>query len=472
MPNESKNVADEGAAGAHTVVHSNFEHGSPPLDGVPKGRWERLWPVIACGAGLFSDGYLNSVIGSVNTILRRLYPVQYGKSKATNNFASIAFAGIVVGQLVFGYASDHYSLKYAMIISTIILIVFAALGSGSYGSHGSVDGMLAALTAYRFFPGIGIGGEYPAGSVACAEATGELKRGHRNRWFILFTNTMIDIGFVVSAFVPLVLLWIFGMHHLRAVWRLTEPEEFKRETMRDTKVPYLLVLKSARTLPYYAGQTILDNILGEKNSDLYKAFGWNVVINLFYIPGALTGPLISDWAGPSATLGWGVLLQGIVGFIMASAYAHLAKAANVAGFVVVYGIFLSLGEMGPGDNIGPAASKTSATAIRGQYYGIAAAFGKVGAFIGSYIFPIIQDNAPTPTRRGQDPFFVSSSLCIFSAALAFFLLPHIGQDTISEEDLKFRKYLAEQGWDINQLGDKEYQCQGNAPANHVVSGER
>lgn len=32
-----------------------------PLDAVPKGRWERSWPVIACGAGLFSDGYLNGV---------------------------------------------------------------------------------------------------------------------------------------------------------------------------------------------------------------------------------------------------------------------------------------------------------------------------------------------------------------------------------------------------------------------------
>jgi len=26
-----------------------------------KTKWERLWPVIACGAGLFSDGYLNGV---------------------------------------------------------------------------------------------------------------------------------------------------------------------------------------------------------------------------------------------------------------------------------------------------------------------------------------------------------------------------------------------------------------------------
>jgi hypothetical protein len=31
------------------------------LAATDKGRWERLWPVIACGAGLFSDGYLNGV---------------------------------------------------------------------------------------------------------------------------------------------------------------------------------------------------------------------------------------------------------------------------------------------------------------------------------------------------------------------------------------------------------------------------
>ena len=33
-------------------------HGAP-LENPEKGRWERSWPTIACGAGLFSDGYLN-----------------------------------------------------------------------------------------------------------------------------------------------------------------------------------------------------------------------------------------------------------------------------------------------------------------------------------------------------------------------------------------------------------------------------
>ena len=27
-----------------------------PLEALPKSRWQRLWPTIACGAGLFSDG--------------------------------------------------------------------------------------------------------------------------------------------------------------------------------------------------------------------------------------------------------------------------------------------------------------------------------------------------------------------------------------------------------------------------------
>lgn len=32
-----------------------------PSENMQKGRWERSWPTIACGAGLFSDGYLNGV---------------------------------------------------------------------------------------------------------------------------------------------------------------------------------------------------------------------------------------------------------------------------------------------------------------------------------------------------------------------------------------------------------------------------
>lgn len=180
-------------------------------------------------------------------MLTKIYGSAYTDSNAQKNISAITFAGTVVGQLVFGYTSDKWSRKNSLLLSTIILIVFAALGAGSYGYHGSLQGMFAALTAYRFLVGIGIGGEYPAGSVACSEATGELKSGTRNRWFILFTNVMIDWGFVIGAFIPYLMVVICTEKHLRAAWRISlglgvvppiilfwlrlklqEPEEFKK----------------------------------------------------------------------------------------------------------------------------------------------------------------------------------------------------------------------------------------------------
>ncbi|KAL8704115.1 MAG: hypothetical protein Q9225_008098, partial [Loekoesia sp. 1 TL-2023] len=315
---------------------------------------------------------LDSVIGQVNTILKQLYGKAYTASPAQSNVTAITFAGTVVGQLFFGYISDHYSRKWALMASTIILIIFAALSAGSYGAGGSLGGMLAALTAWRFLLGIGIGGEYPAGSVACAESTGELKSGHRNRWFIMFTNVQIDAGSILSTLVPMILVLICTEDHLRLVWRLSlglgvipplsllylrlkldEPEEFKRETMKNTKTPWFLVLKfywlrlavvsliwfiydfSAYSFSIYSTQWI-SIILGDDTS-LWKSFGWGTLVNAFYLPGAIAGAYISDWIGPRRALYIFVFLQGCVGFLMAGLYGVLDKPSNVAGFVVIYG---------------------------------------------------------------------------------------------------------------------------------------
>ena len=103
-----------------------------------------------------------------------------------------------------------------------------------------------------------------------------------------------------------------------------------------------------------------------------------MVVNLFYLPGSLAGAFLSDMMGPKLCLGVFVLLQGLVGFLMSGLYPILAQPQNIGAFIVVFGIFLALGEVGPGDNIGLVAAKTSSTAIRGQYYGVAAAMGKIG----------------------------------------------------------------------------------------------
>lgn len=193
-------------------------------------------------------------------MLSMIYADAYTKSSASKNVSSIAFTGNVVGMLFFGVFSDHWSRKGSLMASTLVLILFAILCTAAYRYHGSTYGLFSALAAYRFFLGIGIEGEYPAGSVACAESSGELKKGHRNRWFIMFTNLQIDFGFVTSAITPMILVLIFTENHLRAAWRvalglgiipplsllylrlkLDEAEEFNRERMR--KFPVWLITK-------------------------------------------------------------------------------------------------------------------------------------------------------------------------------------------------------------------------------------
>lgn len=97
------------------------------------------------------------MIGSVNTTLRRQYGDVYVKSNAFKYVSDIAFAGTVVGQLVFGFLADHWSRTNTLMVSTVILIIFTALAAGSYW-HGEPVGMFNMLTAWRFFVGIGIGG--------------------------------------------------------------------------------------------------------------------------------------------------------------------------------------------------------------------------------------------------------------------------------------------------------------------------
>lgn len=69
-------------------------------------------------------------------------------------------------------------------------------------------------------------------------------------------------------------------------------------------------------------------------------------------------------------------------------------------YQVVYGIFLSFGELGPGNCLGLLAAKSSPTAVRGQFYGIAAAIGKVGGMWQHPDFELLQMNDATePLQR-------------------------------------------------------------------------
>lgn len=472
-----------------------------------RSKLKQVSLIFACGTALFSDGYANGIIGAVNTLLKRIY----GKDEVNaHNYSSAlsssTFAGTIVGMLVFGYLSDKIGRKFGMMTATGIVAFFSLLSAASSGAHNSLGGTLSMLIACRFLLGIGVGAEYPCGSVAASEQSegDAVAKNAQNRWFALATNCMIDVGFVVASFVPLVLYWIFGPNHLRAVWRVSlglgvipalavllwrlnmeEPERFKRDSMRDAKIPYWLIIKrywvgllaiSASwfiydfiTYPFgLYSTTVVNNITGGSDS-LAVVFAWGIVINAFYLPGAFIGSFMIDKFGPKQTMIFGLVAQAVVGFIMSGLYAKLTE--HIGAFAVVYGIFLSLGEVGPGNNLGLLAAKTGPTAVRGQYYGIAAAIGKVGAFVGTWAFPpMIKAFGGDTTNRGNTgPFWVGSGVALLSAAITLFFVKPLTTDGMAKEDEEFRAYLEANGYDTSQMG---FQSEASTTVEDVASDEK
>jgi len=449
--------------------------------------------IFASGAALFSDGYANAAIGPAGTIIKSyIYPEKFPKGNQNGPLiSSMAFAGIIIGQLSFGYISDKVGRKTGMLICTGIVFVFSALQAASKG-HGA-QGTINALIAYRFFTGIGIGGEYPTGSVAAAENSEDpgIKKSSQQRLFVLATNTMIDFAFVISYFVALVLLWIFGMNHLNAVWRITlglgcvpplflfyfrikmkEPESYKANSMKHAKIPYWLIIKRYWvkllavsitwfiydwiTYPFglYAS-TVTENII--PNATLYQSIGWGCLINFFYVPGTVIGAFVVDYLGPKYCMIFGLLMQALFGFVLSGTY-NLLVPNHIAGFTIMYGIFLAFGELGPGNCLGLLASKAiGPTAARGQLYGIAAAVGKVGGFIGTYTFPQITASlaAKSAYAGTTGVFYIGSGLAIVSALITFFFIPNIKVDAMHDEDILFREYLLENGYDVSQMGIRD-----------------
>lgn len=151
----------------------------------------------------------------------------------------------------------------------------------------------------------------------------------------------------------------------------------------------------------------------------------------------------------------GLLCQSAIGFALAGAFGSLRN--NLPGIVVLYGIYVAFGEFGPGNNLGLLASKAvSPSAVRGTFYGIAAAIGKVGAFTGTYVYTQIQTDL-APEGESNDlyysgTFYIGAALALVSATGVFFFVPPVVKDGMSKTDEEFYQYLRDNGYDMANVG--------------------
>lgn len=390
---------------------------------------------------------------------------------------------MIIGMLFFGVIVDQLGRKTGAVATTAILVLGIILSAAANGS--STEGMLWMLIIARGIAGVGAGGEYPCAGAGAAEATDESEktRKHRGFMFAMLADLSSSLGYVWGGLVPLLLLLCVGQEvgKYNIVWRtsfalgLVPPlsiigfrirmavsTAYRKSALRKQRTPYLLAIKRYyRPLIGCSATWFLYNyisipfgifsstIISRANPDnsLVKNLGWGVVINFFYIPGPFIGGLLSDKIGRRQTMALGFGLQATLGFVLGGAMGPIQN--NFPLFIVLYGIFLTLGEVGPGSTVVLTASESFPTSIRGQLMGFVAAWSKAGAAIGTQVFASIQTAYSGDSSSGdQVAFLVGSAFAVVGALVAWFVIPDVSR-RLDEDDEAWKSYLRDHGWEAS-----------------------
>ncbi|KAF2033294.1 MFS general substrate transporter [Setomelanomma holmii] len=441
--------------------------------------------VLFSGLAIGSDAYNSAAMGQLSLLFAVLYPDTL--SVATQSQLTNAFiVGLILGMLSFGFISDRLGRESGAVLTTLFLSVGIIMSAVSHGK--SDKGMFWMLTISRGIAGFGAGGEYPVAGAGTAESTDDSDRARKHRGFIfaMVADVSASLGFVFSGLVPLLLLLCFRQQvsQYENVWRISfalgiippisifwfryrmaMSSAERKNSSRKTIMPYHLAIRRywrpllGSTLAWFIynyiaypfglfSSTIASSV--GAGDTLVKSYGWGTLINCFYLPGGFIGGYLSDKIGRRKTMALGFGLQACLGFIMGGALEHIQN--RTALFIVLYGLFLTLGEVGPGATIVATSSEFFPTSIRGQMLGLCAAMSKAGAAIGTSVFkPILASYGDDTTRGNQAVFLIGSGFAVLGMLVAWFLIPAHAADLVSEDE-DWKTYLQDAGYDI-QWGD-------------------
>jgi MFS family permease len=175
------------------------------MDRLPWSRWHARI-IIALGTSWILDGLEVTLVGSLSGVLGSKEGLSLSDQLITAA-ATIYLAGAVCGALLFGHLTDRLGRKKLFLIT---LATYSVATIGSAFAHGFL-----VFAIFRFFTGLGIGGEYAAINSAVDELIPSKIRGTVD----LLVNATFWVGASIGSLAALFLLGSHGPPHWLG-WRL------------------------------------------------------------------------------------------------------------------------------------------------------------------------------------------------------------------------------------------------------------
>ncbi len=403
---------------------------------VTREHWKIMF---ISGMGFFTDAYDLFIIGVAMALIKDEWhpsPVAVGLVTSTALLAS------AVGAIAFGRIADMLGRKRIYGYEVLVL------AAGAIASAFSPD--IWWLIAFRVILGIGIGGDYPVSATIMSEYSGRASRGK----LVTLVFTMQAAGLIVGPLLAAALL-VTGMNH-DLVWRLLlafgaipalAVYQMRRHLAETPR--YLLARGQHQEFHRAAGQIlkhdcpegVADGVQGGQPESFTKGFfdlvkrrpllirligaslAW-FLMDFAYYGNTVSSPMVLAAISPTESLLDHTLVQlavfavaaapgyllaaammdrmgrkpiQIIGFaMMALTFAAMALIPGieklVVPFLIIYGISYFFTEFGPNATTFVYPAELFPVSVRTTGHGIAAAMGKLGGFIGVFLFPILMDS--------------------------------------------------------------------------------
>ncbi|KAJ3679750.1 hypothetical protein LUZ60_017761 [Juncus effusus] len=166
--------------------------------------------IVIAGMGLFTDSYDLFCISPVMKLIGRVYyPTVNGKPGVTppavvSTMVAIALLGTVIGNLLFGMLGDYAGRKRVYGICLLVMVLSSFMSGFSFCHTRKC--VLTSLCLFRFFLGIGIGGDYPLSATIMSEFANKRTRGS----FISAVFSMQGFGILASSGVTMAVTSAFN----------------------------------------------------------------------------------------------------------------------------------------------------------------------------------------------------------------------------------------------------------------------
>ena len=425
------------------VTRSTSDSGSPEalvptvvdlLNEAPTSKFHRR-TVIISGVGFFTDAYDLFVIGTVAALVATQWHLS---TLQTSWVTGAAILGAFIGAFVFGRIADVIGRK-KVYVTVAVIMIFGAIAS-------ALSPNFLLLVVARLVLGLGIGGDYPVSAVFMSEYSNRQDRGR----LVGLVFSMQALGLIVGPLVALLLLssgigndatWriLLGLgavpaaavvylrsrmpesprylaqvqgEHSRAAGELQHfSEGVIAEPTRTGSVSKRMRLGTFLTDPhmlklllgtagawflfdyaYYGNTLSLPAILKEVDATatLETKLLWSLgMFVVFAVPGYLLAVKRMDRIGHRR-------LQFIGFSVMALCFVVLAVVPaltqQVAPFLAILGLSYFFIQFGPNMTTFVLPSEVFPVSMRTTGHGMAAGIGKLGAFVGVFLVPVLQDH--------------------------------------------------------------------------------